>query len=184
MGQWKANATAVRIQAATFLSLGWAQQQTADHLQISRSTIQRWLVQKEFTDLIATLRETQEAAFTGVAMENAEGAAASFKKELERYRKDRQAVYILQIDTVMHMLRKLNTRIQDLPDDSIMPQQLSALMTAVSTVSETAFNGWAQMIGIDEMESQVAEIKMTLEQEFAIEADAALPGGEVVSAEE
>lgn len=156
--------TTQQIQAATMIVNGWDKKKVAAILEVSRTTISRWIGLDHFKSFMDELEAVTIKAMEGAALDEAKNQATVFKQDLRRYRHKRQVIVDLQVGTVTNLLEKLQARVEDLPEESFQPQQIASLLSAITNVSREAFDSWGELLGLRELRMQLDEIQETLDE--------------------
>lgn len=143
--------TKEQIVAAALMADGMPYPKIGKKIGMSRSTIARWAALEEFQAEVAK-RKTAAADAIGQKLDEiAEKQADDLFATIKEYREARTNIYKQKLARGLKGLKKITERFDDLPAESIAPSNIAQLMNSFDGLIESAMNGWAELIGIDEI---------------------------------
>jgi transcriptional regulator with XRE-family HTH domain len=143
--------TSNQLHGAIALAQGQNQNQAAKAVGVSRRTIVRWLERDDFRAEVEKRKQAAAAIAHQKADEQQKEETDNFFASLKEYREAREQVYKTMLSRGLKGLQKVDRRFNDLPDEAITPQSIAPLLSTFSDIAEKALEGWAELIGVDEL---------------------------------
>ena len=149
--------TETQLKAAELLLNGTNQKEAAELLGVTRKTINVWSRSDEFKAEIERRRQSAIAQLQQKADELQAAEIDQFFEGLKEYRTARMNIYKTKLQRGLKGLKKLGDRFDDLPEEAIGVGNLAALFNTFDTLTEKALEGWAEIIGLDEVMRRLEE---------------------------
>lgn len=147
--------TLEQCQLAGYLAQGYSTQAAAEMIGVSLASANRWKAKKSFRELHDKLAEAHTAALTNTLFTSTQDRGAALAREMTAYQEKRTLLATQQIDAISNLMDKILDKIGTLEAKDIGVNQIGYLLTAISSVSEKAFVGWSDVVGIKELQRQM-----------------------------
>jgi transcriptional regulator with XRE-family HTH domain len=149
--------TETQLKAAEYLAAGMLQEEAAKRLNVTRVTISRWNALAAFKAEVERRRQSAIAQLQQKADELQAAEIDQFFEGLKAYRDARLQIYQAKLSRGIKGLNKIGRRFDDLPEEAIAVNNLASLFSVFDTLTEKALEGWAEIIGLDEVMRRLEE---------------------------
>lgn len=147
--------TKEQLTAIASLAAGDSQGDAAKKAGVSRSSVCRWVKDEDFQAEIERRKKSAEdlrkSEFDRVQAEEIKEEVKEVQETLKAYRLARLRAYRQTLELGLHILNKTGKRFKDLPDEAIAPNMIPAMLKAGSELAEQGFDGWAELIGVEQV---------------------------------
>jgi DNA-binding CsgD family transcriptional regulator len=137
--------------AADLIAAGLSQKQVGEAVNVSRATVNSWCKGSEFKKEVERRRQRANEVHDRKMDELQAAETEEFYKAIKEYREARVQIYRQKLTRGLKGLKKVAERFDDLPAESIAPNNIAQLLKTFDDMSENAMSGWAELIGIDEL---------------------------------
>ncbi len=137
--------------AADLIAAGLTQGKVGKTVGVSRVTVNNWCKISDFQAEVERRRQRNNEAHDRKMDELQAADTEEFYRTIKEYKAARASIYKQKLNRGMKGIKKTADRFDDLPPEAIAPNNIAQLLNTFDDMVESAMQGWAELIGIDEL---------------------------------
>jgi len=147
--------TEKQLVVMSLILAGKSRSEIAGDMDVSTKTIQRWVNTEEFQAELKRRSDRQVELYSERVEQIQSEDLDTFFEDLKEYRKARQQIYKTMLSRGVKILNKAGRRFDDLPEESIAPQQIPQFLSTAADLCEEGLGGWAELLAIQQLLKQL-----------------------------